>query len=167
MRLFISIILLLASLAVVFWWGGALWSDVQAFKAEKNAYESVLLRLNALRKTRDTLLSSYNSIPAEDLKRIKNFLPENLNSGLLVVQMSNLAGSNGLLLKNINISPLEEKTAATTLTLSLSGSYRDFVGFLKSLEKSLRLIDVFRLSFSAGKENFYDFNLEAKSYTQK
>lgn len=167
MRLFISIILLIAAVATVFLWGRLLWSDVQSLAAEKDAYESVLARLNSLRKTRDTLLSSYNSIPAEDLRRIKNFLPENVNSGPLIVQISNLAGSSGLLLKNINISPVEEKTAEITISLSLSGGYGDFIGFLKNVEKSLRLIDVFQLSFSAGRDNFYDFNLEAKTYIQK
>lgn len=167
MRFIISIILLAATAAVLFLWGRTLWTDIQTLRIESDAHESVLARLNVLRKTRDNLLASYNSIPADDLKRIKNFLPQNANSGLFVVQMSNAAGASGLLLKNINISPPDEKTAETKISLSLAGGYRNFLGFLQGLEKSLRLIDVTELSFSAGRDNFFDFNLEAKSYTQK
>ena len=167
MRFIISIIFLVAAIAVLFLWGRQLWTDIQTISSDKDAYEAVLARLNVLRKTRDNLLASYNAIPAEDLKRIKNFLPENVNSGMLVVQMSNLAGSSGLSLKNINISPPEERSTEAMIALALSGDYRSFVSFLKNLEKSLRLIDVSQLSFSSSRDNFYDFNLEAKSYIQK
>lgn len=167
MRVYISIFLLIASVAVLFLWGRLLWGDIQAFQLEKNSYESALTRLNQLRKTRDDLLASYNSIPAEDLTRIKNFLPTEINSGLLAVQLSNMTNQGGLLLKSLSIKPPEERANFAVISASVSGSYRNFSGFLSGLEKSLRLIDVSKISFSAGQEDFYDFSLEAKTYLQK
>ncbi|QQG46138.1 MAG: type 4a pilus biogenesis protein PilO [Candidatus Niyogibacteria bacterium] len=167
MRLAISIILLLAALSLLFFWGRTLWNDIQVLRVEKSSYESVIARLNTLRKTRDNLLASYNAISAQELKKIKNFLPENANHGLFVVQMSNMANESGLLLKNINIAAREERSSEVPVSISVSGSYQNFIGFLNRLERSLRLIDVAKLSFTAGRDGFYDFNLEAKTYTQK
>ena len=167
MRLIISVILLVAALAVLFFWGRTLWEDIQGLRTEVKAYESVLSRLNQLKKTRDDLLASYKSIPASDLKKIKNFLPETPNAGPFVTQMANMANQNGLLLKNINIGITGEKSADFSTSISVSGSYRNFIKFLSEIEKSLRLIDVVKLSFSSSREDFYDFSLEAKSYFQK
>jgi len=167
MRLIISVLLLVAGIAILFFWGRILWQDIQKLQVEKSSYESVIAKLNSLRKTRDTLLTSYNSIPAKDLQKIKNFLPDSPNAGLLVVQMANITNESSLLLKNINIGIPTEKSPDVQLTLSVSGSYQNFIGFLQKIEKSLRLIDVVKLSFSASKEDFYDFSLEAKSYSQK
>lgn len=167
MRLIISIILVLAAVAVLFFWGRVWWQDVQALQAERDAFESVIGRINQLRKTRDGLLLSYNTIPAQDLQKIKNLIPSAANSGPLVVQFANLTNQSGLLLKNVNLSEPETKSGVLMATLSVSGSYENFTGFLASLEKSLRLIDLSKLSFSAGRDNFYDFSLELKTYTQK
>ncbi|MEK7566817.1 MAG: type 4a pilus biogenesis protein PilO [Patescibacteria group bacterium] len=167
MRLIISVLLLVAGVAVLFFWGRTLWQDIQKLQVERSAYESVLSRLNELKKTRDTLLTSYNSTSAADIKRIKNFLPDTPNTGPLVVQMANITNESGLLLKNINIGISTEKSMEVPLLLSVSGSYQNFIGFLQKLEKSLRLIDVVKLSFSSSREDFYDFSLEAKSYIQK
>lgn len=167
MRLIISILLLVAGIAVLFFWGRTLWQDIQKFQTEKNAYESVITRLNQLKKTRDSLVTSYNSIPSSDLQRIKSFLPDTANAGSLVVQMANSTNESGLLLKNINVNTSKDNPSEAALTLSVSGSYHNFIGFLRNLEKSLRLIDVVKLSFSSSKEDFYDFNLEAKAYKQK
>lgn len=167
MRLIISILLLVAGVAVLFFWGRTLWQDIQKFQTEKNAYESVITRLNQLKKTRDSLVTSYNSIPSSDLQRIKSFLPDTANAGSLVVQMANSTNESGLLLKNINVNTSKDNPSEASLTLSVSGSYQNFIGFLRNLEKSLRLIDVVKLSFSSSKEDFYDFNLEAKAYKQK
>ncbi|OGZ29136.1 MAG: hypothetical protein A2931_04440 [Candidatus Niyogibacteria bacterium RIFCSPLOWO2_01_FULL_45_48] len=167
MRLIISILLLLAGVAILFFWAGDLWLDIQALGIEKNAYESVITRLNQFRKTRDALLSNYNSIPASELQKIKNFLPETVNSGALVVQMANITNESGLLLKSINMGSAEEKTPEAPLILSVSGSFENFYAFLQRIEKSLRLIDVKRISFSSGRDNFYDFSLEAGVYFQK
>lgn len=167
MRLIISIILVLAAIAVLFFWGRILWQDIQELSVERDAFESVIGRVNQLRKTRDGLLQVYNAIPAQDLQKIKNLIPSTVNTGSLVVQFANLTNQSGLLLKNINVSEPEKESASVTATLSVSGSYENFVGFLENLEKSLRLIDLSELSFSAGRDNFYDFSLELKTYTQK
>ncbi len=167
MRLIISILLFAAGLATLFFWAGSMWKDIQVLGAEKNAYESVIARMNTLRKTRDTLLTSYNSIQADELKKIKNFLPGSVNSGALVVQMANMTNESGLLLKNVNIGAGEEKTSEARLTISVSGSFENFHGFLQRLEKSLRLIDVRNVSFSSSRDNFNDFALEAVIHFQK
>ena len=71
------------------------------------------------------------------------------------------------MLKNINIDLSEKEATDVNISISVSGSYKNFISFLRRIEKSLRLIDVSGLSFSTGKDDFYDFSLEAVSYIQK
>jgi|SRR3989344_2254953 len=165
MRAIISIILIAAAVSVLFFWGRVLWQDVQKLSAEKASFESVISRMNQLRKTRDGLVQVYNTIPGKDLEKIKDLIPVTANTGTLVVELSNLSNESGLLLKNVNTRGNDDGVLA--VAFSVSGSYENFTGFLEKLEKSLRLIDVSRISFSAGKDNFYDFALEAATYLQK
>jgi len=164
MRIIISVILIAAAIAVLFFWGRSLWQDVQAFSSEKASYVSVISRMNQLRKTRDGLVQVYNTIPSQDLEKIKDLIPDTADTGTLVVELSNLANENRLLLKNINARG--DKDGVLTVVFSVSGSYENFADFLEKLEKSLRLIDVSKISFSAGKDNFYEFSLEAMTYLQ-
>lgn len=168
MRISIVIILLAAAVAMLYFWASPLWEDIQKSQAEKQAFESVINRINQLRKARDTLLQNYNAISDAELKRIKKIVPDTPNIGSLVVQLSNMTNESGLLLKNIGITEGDEKNGRLTLNLSIAGSYDNFTSFLEKLEKSLRLIDMGSISFSAaGEKGFYDFSLSATGYFQQ
>lgn len=177
MRFFIAFILFIASIAVVVFWDRSLWEEIQALKEEKAAFESTIARVAELREIRDGLIQTYNSIPIQDIRRIKKMLPEKTNVGALSAELSNLTNESGLLLKNIGISfsadqdgsvsPDSEFYEGITLSLSISGPYNRFRNFLQKLEKSLRLIDITNISFSAGEKDSYDYSLTAKSYQQR
>jgi Tfp pilus assembly protein PilO len=177
MKIFFAIILLAAAFSLFFFWSQPMRSDIRELEIEKQNFESVIARINVLRKSRDSLLQSYNTIPDEELKKIKNAVPETAKSGVLVVQLANMTSQNNLLLKNINVA--EPKTAAKqkneknkenkdniiSLTFSVSGSYRNFINFIEELEKSLRIIDITDVSFSSGGDkDLYDFSLTVNSY---
>ena len=177
MRFFFAIILLAAAFSLFFFWSQPMRSEIREHGVEKQNFESVIARVNVLRKTRDALLQSYNTIPDEELKKIKNAVPEIPKSGILVVQLANMASQNNLFLKNINVADAktlpksksdknkDNKDNIVSLTFSVSGNYENFINFIKELEKSLRIIDITDVSFSSGGDkDLYDFSLTVNSY---
>lgn len=177
MRIFFAIILLAAAISLFFFWSQPMRIDIRGLEAEKQSFESVIARINVLRKSRDSLLQSYNTIPDGELKRIKNAVPDTPKSGPLVVQLANMTNENRLLLKNINVADAkappksksdknkDNKDNVISLTFSVSGAYSDFINFIKELEKSLRIIDITDISFSSGGDkDLYDFSLTVNSY---
>ena len=136
MRLIISILLLVAGIAILFFWGRILWSDIQKLQTERDAYVSVLNRLNELKKTRDALVGSYNAIPSQDLQRIKNFMPDTPNTGSLVVQMANGTNESGLLLKNINIVTRKDAPSESPYPFRFREVIRILSAFCAKLKKA-------------------------------
>jgi len=54
-----------------------------------------------------------------------------------------------------------------SMSFSTTGSYESFLALLGSLEKSLRIIDVTGLQFSANESGLYDFSVTARTYWLK
>ncbi|MCH7882939.1 type 4a pilus biogenesis protein PilO [Patescibacteria group bacterium] len=174
MRYIFSLILLGAAFAMIFFWARFLWQDIQILQQKKAAFVSVITRITELRKARNELLQTYNAISQTDVERIKKSLPDTISAGSLIVEMSNLARVNGLLLKSIDVLPDGEERGvirgpyeSIDLSLRVSGPYRSFRSFLENLEKSLRLVDVTAISFVASESDSYEFSLKAKTYRQK
>ena len=58
----------------------------------------------------------------------------------------------------------QDDLGSVDLSFSVSGSYETFLAFLRDLERSLRLVDVTKLSFNAASSNNYDFNVTIRTY---
>lgn len=153
------------------------FSQTKVLKADKQSFEEALQYSRELQTLRDELLTQYNSISQEDLARLNELLPPQIDSGSLIVILEDRAKNRGLLLKKIDVS--EKKLTADPfavigaalppfrvlgLSLSVSGSYGSFLEFLADLEKSLRIIDVEQIVFSGGASEVIEFQLSAKTY---
>jgi len=156
-----------------------IWQDIRVLTAEKDEFGSAIARINELRQIRNDLIQTYNSLPQEDIKRVKKILPDTFSSGLILVELSNLASESGLLLKSTDVSTgsrigapvvknAGDRFTEVQLKLVVSGPYDRFRTFLQKLEKSLRLVDVTALSFTSASraDSSVDFSIEAKSYQQ-
>ena len=58
----------------------------------------------------------------------------------------------------------QEDLGTVDLSFSVSTSYETFLAFLRDLERSLRLVDVTKLSFNAASSNQYDFTITIRTY---
>jgi len=66
-----------------------------------------------------------------------------------------------------NVGAMSDTIKPTTLSLTFTGSYNSFLGFLKRAENSLRLMDIKKISFASGEIDFYEFNIEAVIYSRQ
>ena len=58
-------------------------------------------------------------------------------------------GASAVFGGGVSTAPGNQKYDSAQLSFSVSGSYENFIGFLKELEQSLRIVDVTTLSFKA------------------
>ncbi len=109
----------------------------------------------------------------DEVAKINSALPENFAIYSLVDFLQKTSSSNGLTLKSVdfaNPSKFKENSNINFLNISLgvSGSYSAFKNFLTDLEKSSRIINVEKISFSTQNQkekNKYDFEVELKVYS--
>ena len=179
MRGLIAILFFAVAVAILALGARPLWENIVQVKTERDAFNSAILRINELRRVRDSLIQTYNSISQTDIRRVKKILPDTVSSGVFLVELSNLASENGLLLKSTDVSTavrpgapiirgVNQRYGEVGLKFVVSGPYERFGAFLRQLEKSLRIVDVTALSFSGSGQPgvSIDFSVEAKSYQQ-
>jgi Tfp pilus assembly protein PilO len=175
----IAIIFLITAIAIFFIWSQPVFQEIKDLQAQKASFDEILSTAKQIQETRDALLSQYNAISQENLDRLNKILPSQPGSIKYIIEINNILGKNGMVLKSIDIKENaesgqvsfgEEKQPFEVLPVSIkaTGSYKSFYSFLKDLDNNLRLTDINALSFSSGgTSDQYDFNISASIYWQK
>ena len=167
MKLILPTLFIVISILLYFVVVGPLWNDVDTLRAEVDQYNTALDNSTGLQKTRDTLLTKYNSISQDDKDKLQHLLPDSVNNIKFILEIERLANLHGMPIKNIkfenqnNDNVPDPKTAVVTaatkgglkpygvfpVEFSVDGNYDSFVLFLKDVEYNLRLVDVKSVSF--------------------
>lgn len=110
----------------------------------------------------------------DSLEKIESALPDDPSLASLLNFFQKKSSENGLLLNEISQPKITQKEVKkgilakveeTYLNLSLSGSYSSLKGFLKTLEKSSRLIEVESISLDIAEKGLPEYNLLIKVYS--
>lgn len=161
----------------VFWSGSKpLYKKIKATQNEETDLKNFLQKIREIRVLRDDLLSGYNAISSADLKRLKKIIPLSPEKEILIAQFENLATARNLNLKSVEIAQSQKNKNAEEpqnklkiyetidISLSLSGSYKDFLNFIKDIEENLRIIDFEEIAFGTDNKGIYEFSAKAKTY---
>jgi Tfp pilus assembly protein PilO len=153
------------------------YESLAELKTQKASLNDALQKSTELQKTRDELLSKYNSISVISRERLNKAMPLEISGVNLVAQIFDMAQSRRLALKGIDIEEQKEKGSiaksmeskskpfnTVSVVFKVSGTYEDFLTFLGDLEKSLQIVDVNDLGFSANDTGVYDFSVKALTY---
>lgn len=165
MRLFIPILLIIAAIGLFVVYTNPTYQGTKALSAQVNAYNDALNKSQELRKVRDSLLSKRNTFSADDLQKLKEVLPDNVDNIRLIIDINNIASRHGLSLSGVNLGEISGKSSKTVLAGSAGGpvgtvdvgfsvttSYEGMLSFMGDLEHSMRLIDVEKLGFAGGSD---------------
>lgn len=183
MKTILTIILLLASVAFIFFVARPIWGEVAPLRAEQAAVADALARLKDLQGLRDDLLKTYNAIPRSKIERLYDLLPQKPDSGNILVMLEKLSRERGIRLRRVEfikeanqgaqagankiITKEAQKFNTISYSFTVSASYEGFRSMLSALEKNLRVINITDISFTGGSSNLFEFTLKAKSYYQK
>jgi Tfp pilus assembly protein PilO len=183
MRLIISIIMLGASLVGFLAYILPTYRDIAALRAEQADYNTVLDNAKKLQQERNKLVEKYNALDPALLAQLNTLLPNNPGNVKLILELDALARQYGMVLQNVKIDDADAVQAGTArpgtpainsevgnlkITFSLLGPYPGFTNFVRSVEKSLRVIDIQKVSFNAvdDKQN-YQYTIGVKTYWVK
>ncbi|MES2930812.1 MAG: hypothetical protein V4665_03465 [Patescibacteria group bacterium] len=170
MRLFFPLLFIIFSGLLFFLIIDPLYKDVVSLRSDMNTYNLALDNSTSLQKTRDELLETYKNIKQEDRNRLDRFLPNTVNNIKFILEVEHIASTHNMPIKNIKFEAQEAEALSATaprtaivtasdstaslpygifpIEFTTDGNYDSFVGFLKDLERNLRLVDVKGVSFS-------------------
>jgi len=156
--------LIILAVALFFFYIRPEYGTVSGLMAQKSDYTDVLSKAKSLATTRDNLLSQYNSISPDDKTKLENMIPASFNSVKLVSDLSAIGARYGLSLKGVSIqedidtsdqsrtdvasTPEVQAYKTALISFTVSGTYANFVSFLKDVESSQELMDVKKLDIS-------------------
>jgi len=171
--------LLILAIALFYVYINPGYAKIGTLRAQQAEYSDALDKVQQIQQIRDTLLTKYNSFSPDDLNKLETMLPDNVDNVHLVLDISNVAASYGLSIKNVKVNrddtagadnqnqtapPYGKLTVAFTVT---GGSYENFVKFLDTIEQSLRIIDITGVSFTTDQNGATAYNVTLNTYWLK
>lgn len=179
MKTFLPAFLIIISLGLFFLVTEKNMQKKNEIKSRVVEYDSALDKAKEILKKRAELQEQFNKFSTQDLDNIYKILPDNVDNIQLVLDINGMARDNGIpplnaikienTLPNKDAPAGSDKNPVATINLSfgLSASYDKLLTFLRSLEESLRIVDVTGISFKSNKEGEYDYTISIKTYWLK
>lgn len=202
MRFILPIILIAISISVFFVFANPIYVEIGNLRAEVASYDEALNNSKKLEDARDVLTAKKNNMNPADLARLEQFLPSSIDNIRLILEIEKMASPYGMTLKNVKYNATETKDSKDgknpgaspvgsiqgggavqnlsdkdygvwDLEFSTTGTYNNFLNFMKNLEKNLRMVDIASIQFSSSDvtpqtktlPGATPNNLSAESYT--
>ncbi|MEK7582119.1 MAG: type 4a pilus biogenesis protein PilO [Patescibacteria group bacterium] len=179
-RIIFPTLLLITAVAIFYFFTNPTYQETKKLTVEKKSYEDALDNSRKLQESRDKLLAKYNSFPATEIDRLERILPNNVDNVRLVLEIDRMSSKYGMPAKSINISSNTDSKkerdligkdnkpyGSINLEFSVEGPYSNFISFISDLERSLRIVDIESISFSASSGGIYRYNIRLKTYWLK
>lgn len=188
-KIIISLISLVAGLALVFVFVIPEWSSIKILRTEISQKKTEVTKLEELLAKVQQLEEEYEDAKGEVDKAFLS-LPQEEDVPHLLVQFENLASSNGLLLESINFGEVTEDTEnrssrsdssqaekltagfpSMSVDIKVIGSYDAFKNYLAALENNIRSMAVESIQLSIGQEetgllSIFEIGLAVSVYYQ-
>ena len=143
-------------------------------------YRNILDNASVIAGLRDNLLTSYETLPTQELDRISKVLPDDVNTVELALGLDNIASRYGIAVKSVGVNTGESQDAAlivlpeyqkpydkVTVSLGFVSTYSNFMSLLKDLEKNLRIMDVKSVAFQSTESRLYEYLISFDTYWLK
>lgn len=197
MKGFRSVILIVFSVGLFFFFVDPQYKKVQELNVQKEENKKVLEIANKLKSKKDDLNTKYNQISQAEKEELEKLLPDTVDNVRLIIDMNNIAEQFGIIIRDVSINSkdtpateakkvvaqnsnfdgvVEEnsikyvdtsKIGVITFSFTVSAKYEVFLEFLKALEHTLRLVDIRSMEVSRGSGVFYDYRVVLDTYWLK
>jgi Tfp pilus assembly protein PilO len=175
-RLLIPIVLVGAAIGLFALYTNPTYQSTKELQAQAMSYDDALNKSQELRTVRDQLLSKRNTFSADDIQKLQEMLPDNVDNIRLIIDINNIASRHNLSLQNVSLGTISNSRTTRSATsagasgdavgsveigFSVTTSYDNMLAFIQDVEHSLRLIDIENLSFSAtaGDNSIYSMSI--------
>ncbi len=151
---------------------------IKVSQVEATQYDQALTQSSQLRSARDQLLSRRNTFSSDDVRKLERILPDNVDNIRLIIDIDNIAARYGLQVKDVALGQTSATPGSQTasvgqgsqvvgtvdLGFAVSATYDNFMAFLQDLQRSVRIVDIESITFSAGTGDLNTYGLQIKTY---
>jgi len=178
MRLFVPIILVVAAVGLFVVYVNPTYQSTKDLSAQVAAYNNALDKSQELRQVRDQLLAKRNTFAPNDVQKLSDVLPDNVDNIRLIIDINNIAARHSLTLSNVQLGNIGGASNANPSAIgatsgpvgtvevgfAVTTTYDGMLAFLQDLEHSLRLIDVDKLIFTASANDLNSYQISIRTY---
>jgi len=176
MKFLVPVILIIASAAIFFLFTDEVYNDVKVLQAEEAQFSEALERSKELQAVRDELNARYNTFSGSDIDKLEKLLPDGIDVVRLILELDSIAQTHGLQVNSIavqedagsaeGLGPAQGAYQTVSLSFSVTATYDDFFVFIEDLERSLRIVDLASLSFTAPESGsaLYTYAITLQTY---
>ncbi len=180
MKALISITVVAICIGMYFMYISPTYSDIQILRARKADYTSTLDKAKELAVRRDEVMATYSSISPIDLERLSKALPSTFDQVVFAKDLNALATAHGFTVKDLQVSIVPPAAVGEgvvlgmqiappyktiTVQYAVSGTYEQFVSYLKDVEKNLRLMDIHTVTIKTSDKGVYDYTIILTTYS--
>jgi Tfp pilus assembly protein PilO len=183
MKNIISLLLIVLAVCTGFFYIKPEYDKISGIRAQKQNYDNAIGQAKQVKALSDNLLQKYNSISDSDKNKLEAMVPSKFDLIKFTADISAMASKHGLVIKSVKLmdkdqssssqsivaEPVSQQYRTILVSLSFSGTYPNFVSFLKDLETNTELVDLKTLSIVAGGESIgsLGFNILVNTYSIK
>jgi hypothetical protein len=180
MKSLVPIFLILASAGIFIFFINPEYDAIKALQVEIADYEKAFGKSNEVLKKRGELQAKYKQFTNADLESVKKLLPDHIDNVQLILDINGIARlpEHNMLISKIKIE--EDKTGSVgqigpdnkpyssiLVSFKTKADYPKFISFIKSLEQSLRLVDITNLTFKVDPKNLTEYSVTIRTYWLK
>lgn len=185
-RNIIAILLIAAAFAGFMFVIDPLYDESKEVAAKVEAYDTTLTNSRALERTREDLNRVYSTkFTPQNLASLEKLLPDAVDNVRLIIDVENIIDSirrsdpaKAISLKNVKMGASNQRKeevimggdrayGSILMSFTVTASYDNFMEFIKSLEQSLRVIDIVSVNFEAADNGISDYLVTVKTYWLK
>src|SRR3989338_2233673 len=174
-KLIVPIILIAVAVGLFVTFTNPLYREVVLLREGAKSYDEALDNSKALENERDMLTQKYNTIDPGNLAKLEKLLPENVDNIRLILEIEKIALPYGMGLRGgaAPVEPTNRNYGTWTLEFSTSGTYGNFLSFVRDLERNLRVVDISSIAFSSNISpagpfsEIYQYRFKIKTYWLK
>lgn len=178
-RYLLPLILIAASIGLFVLYVNPTYQNVKALSVQAASYDDALNKSTELRTLRDKLLATRASFSNDDVQKLTRVLPDNVDNIRLIIDINNIAARHSLSLSGVElgstsnsskeqsaaaVGPSGSQVGSVTVGFAVTTDYDTFLSFVQDLEHSLRIVDITKISFTAGSGNLQNYTLEIRTY---
>ncbi len=184
----LPILVLILALGVFVGYVNPTWTGkVADIKDAIEANDYALAAAQSYLTREEELLQKRDAMDQNDLAKLSAMLPDGIDNVGLILALNALAARSGLALSNVDVSQPTGTTANSSqgfgggsgsgldfgqvsptgsvdLTLTATGSYAAFQGFLAGVESSERILDVRSISVQGTNTGLYTYQMTIRFY---
>lgn len=159
------------------------YQEIKTFRTQAADYNQILENARRLQEERNKLVTKYNAMDQSLLSQLNTMLPRNPENVKLILNLDAMAQKYGVALQNVKIEDTAPATQTARpgqpaqnpdignlgITFTAAGTYEGFSNFIRGVEKSLRIVDIQKITFTAldDTKTTYQYTVGIKTYWLK